>query len=124
SRDLEMIPSDLSDFNLYGGIYRYLNLVYVPALSIDKVFATASVDSQGKAGALNIKARFLNPVNIEASEVSITLADPKGKIVKQHTAKLNAMAEEMELWNTSIKRPALWSTADPALYTLTVSIVS
>ena len=24
SRDLEMIPSDLSDFNLYGGIYRYL----------------------------------------------------------------------------------------------------
>ena len=26
SRDLEMIPSNLSDFNLYGGIYRYLNL--------------------------------------------------------------------------------------------------
>src|SRR5579872_4695305 len=27
SRDLEMMPSDVSDFNLYGGIYRYLNLV-------------------------------------------------------------------------------------------------
>src|SRR5689334_3551253 len=24
SRDLEMIPSSLSDFNIYGGIYRYL----------------------------------------------------------------------------------------------------
>lgn len=32
SRDLEMIPSDLSDFNVYGGIYRYLNLVYTPSL--------------------------------------------------------------------------------------------
>ena len=26
SRDLEMIPSNLSDFNLYGGLYRYVNL--------------------------------------------------------------------------------------------------
>ena len=30
SRDLEMIPSDLADFNLYGGLYRYMNLVYAP----------------------------------------------------------------------------------------------
>src|SRR5690349_14926776 len=25
SRDLEMIPSSLSDFNVYGGLYRYVN---------------------------------------------------------------------------------------------------
>src|SRR5690606_14089879 len=25
SRDLEMIPSDMGDHNLYGGIHRYLN---------------------------------------------------------------------------------------------------
>jgi len=41
SRDLEMIPSDLSDFNVYGGIYRYLNLVYTPALSVEKMFVKA-----------------------------------------------------------------------------------
>ena len=29
SRDLELIPSNLSDFNLYGGIYRYLNFFCV-----------------------------------------------------------------------------------------------
>ena len=34
SRDLEMIPSNLSDFNLYGGLYRYVNLLYVPAISL------------------------------------------------------------------------------------------
>ena len=33
SRDLEMIPSDLSDFNRYGGLYRHVNLVYVPAIA-------------------------------------------------------------------------------------------
>ncbi|MEM6644581.1 MAG: sugar-binding domain-containing protein, partial [Bacteroidota bacterium] len=37
SRDLEMIPSDLSDFNVYGGLYRYLNLVYVPENYIHQV---------------------------------------------------------------------------------------
>ncbi len=37
SRDLEMIPSNLSDFNLYGGLYRYVNLVYVPAISLERV---------------------------------------------------------------------------------------
>lgn len=33
SRDTEMIPSDMSDFNVYGGLYRYVNVVYQPALS-------------------------------------------------------------------------------------------
>lgn len=37
SRDLEMIPSDLSDFNLYGGLYRYLNLVYLPKASFEQI---------------------------------------------------------------------------------------
>ena len=45
SRDLEMIPSDLSDFNVYGGLYRYLNLVYTPKVSIYKIFAASSVDA-------------------------------------------------------------------------------
>ena len=36
-RDAEMIPSDLSDFNVYGGIYRYLNLVYLPEVSFSSL---------------------------------------------------------------------------------------
>src|SRR5690606_41352956 len=39
SRDVEMIPSDLSDFNVYGGLYRYVNLCYVPTLSTRHLFA-------------------------------------------------------------------------------------
>ena len=37
SRDAEMIPSDQSDFNRYGGLYRHVNLVYVPAISLERV---------------------------------------------------------------------------------------
>ncbi|SMB88978.1 glycoside hydrolase family 2 sugar binding [Hymenobacter roseosalivarius DSM 11622] len=50
SRDLEMMPSDLSDFNVYGGLYRYLNLVYVPAVSLERVMVKAEVDPAGKQG--------------------------------------------------------------------------
>jgi beta-galactosidase len=56
SRDLEMIPSDLSDFNVYGGLYRYLNLVYVPEFSASQVFAKATVDADGKNGKLSVAA--------------------------------------------------------------------
>src|SRR5689334_5258719 len=56
SRDLEMIPSNLSDFNLYGGIYRYLNLEYLPAVSLDRLNIQAIVDSMGKEGIINIHA--------------------------------------------------------------------
>jgi beta-galactosidase len=47
TRDLEMIPSSLSDFNVYGGIYRYLNLIYVPSYSIERLFVNAKVDVKG-----------------------------------------------------------------------------
>lgn len=54
TRDLETIPSDMSDFNLYGGIYRPLNLVYVPAYHIDGVRIDAAVDAAGAAGQLTL----------------------------------------------------------------------
>src|SRR5262245_2795456 len=58
SRDLEMIPSGLSDFNIYGGIYRYLNLVYTPPVAIDKLFAKAETDKTGKSATVKVTARF------------------------------------------------------------------
>ncbi len=78
SRDLEMIPSDLSDFNLYGGIYRHLNLVYVPAVSIDKVFAFAETDLKSKTGQVSVKTRFYNPLKRTNAKVEVKLFDPSG----------------------------------------------
>jgi beta-galactosidase len=110
SRDLEMIPSDLSDFNLYGGIYRYLNLIYVPAFSIDKLFAHAEVDSLGKMGNLNIKARFYNPSNVGGATVSVKLIDPLGKVIQQKEKEITDLKGDVVITDFIVKKPQLWST--------------
>jgi beta-galactosidase len=124
SRDLEMIPSDLSDFNLYGGIYRYLNLVYEPALSIDKLFAHAEVDSLGKEGKLTVKARFYNPSNAVVARVSIKLIDPSGKIIQQKEKQINDLNGEIPIAEFTIKKPQLWTIEKPSLYTTETTITS
>lgn len=122
SRDLETIPSQLSDFNVYGGIYRYLNLVYVPALSIDKVFASADVDKAGALGKLNIKARFYNPANATSVTGKIEIADPQGKVISSSAYNLSQMNGDVQIGKFQLKKPQVWSPANPALYTVTVSI--
>jgi beta-galactosidase len=81
SRDLEMMPSDLSDFNVYGGLYRYLNLEYQPAQFAERVVAAATVDAAGRAGQLAVK--LVLPANTPAGPVaaSVRLRDPQGRVV-------------------------------------------
>ncbi|MES2279290.1 MAG: glycoside hydrolase family 2 TIM barrel-domain containing protein [Bacteroidota bacterium] len=124
SRDLESIPSQLSDFNVYGGIYRYLNLVYTPGLYIDKVFASAEVDKAGQLGKLNIKARFNNPANLTSADRKISITDPQGKEIAMSKFSLNPLSGDVELGSFQIKKPQLWSPANPVLYTVTVSVTS
>lgn len=138
SRDLEMIPSSLSDFNIYGGIYRYLNLVYVPQLSVDKIFAKATVDAAGKMGILNVSLRlYQSPGAIQSAEatnatVLFKLIDEKGKIVAKTTKALNyikmdlptGLSNDITCWNVQVKQPHLWSPAKPVLYTLIYEVIS
>ncbi len=123
SRDLEMIPSDLSDFNVYGGIYRYLNLVYVPPLSMEKIFASASVDSLGKMGHLSVKTRFYNPDQIKDGSVKLTLLNPGGKIISETTRKITR-SDSLPIWTVAVKKPDLWSTTQPLQYRLLYEIIS
>ncbi|PWS29186.1 glycoside hydrolase family 2 [Pedobacter yonginense] len=124
SRDLEMIPSDLSDFNVYGGIYRYLNLVYAPALSVDKLFAKAEVDAQGKLGKLNVHAQFYNPKGIDKATIQLQLLDPSGKLLAKSNKKLDALSGNLDLWTFELKKPQLWSTDKPAQYTVQYEVIS
>ncbi|WP_230471178.1 glycoside hydrolase family 2 TIM barrel-domain containing protein [Hymenobacter jejuensis] len=122
SRDLEMIPSDLSDFNVYGGIYRYLNLVYVPALSLERIAAKAEVDKAGKQGQLTIKATFFNPNQLAKAEINVRILDPKGKQVERYQAGVAVKAGEQELHAFRVKKPQLWSPDKPNLYTVQVTV--
>jgi len=124
SRDLETIPSQLSDFNVYGGLYRYLNLVYVPAVSLDKIFASAQTDKEGKQGELQVKARFYNPANSSAADGLIKLIDPQGKVVADKTFQLSSLTGDVSIGSFQLKKPKLWSPAAPALYTIEVSVKS
>jgi beta-galactosidase len=124
SRDLEMIPSDLSDFNVYGGIYRYLNLVYAPSLSVDKMFAKAEVDAQGKLGKLTVKTRLYNPEGVAEATVQLKLVDVTGKIVAKTEKKLNNLTGDIDLWSVEIKKPQLWSTDRPVQYSLQYEVIS
>jgi len=122
SRDLEMIPSNLSDFNLYGGLYRYLDLVYVPSVSLDKIFAQAEVDSLGKQGRINVRTRFYDPLNAAAASVSIKLIDPSGETIQQKQTQLSNLKGDVELASFSVKSPQLWSTEGPILYTVETTV--
>ena len=124
TRNLQRIPSSLSDFNVYGGIYRYLNLVYVPALSVDKLYVKAATDVKGKAGTLELKARFYNPEAKTSATADITITDPSGKVVQKGTAALKDLTGDAVLANYTLKNPVLWSPEKPALYTATVVIHS
>ncbi|OQP67627.1 glycoside hydrolase [Niastella populi] len=130
SRDLEMIPSDLSDFNLYGGIYRYLNLVYQPPVAIDKLFAKAEVDKTGKIGTVQVSARFFSPPPPEGAGITIKLFDPTGKVVHQKDLPPPSGGGpgrgpgDVKLTGFTLKTPQLWSPQTPALYTVEATVTT
>jgi len=123
SRDLEMIPSSLSDFNVYGGIYRYLNLVYHPQLSVDKLFAHATVDATGKLGELAVKVRLAD-ATIRDANVKISVFDPNGKSVAELEKSIRTFKNDSLLWELNIKSPKLWSTELPQQYTVKLTMLN
>ena len=123
SRDLEMIPSDLSDFNLYGGIYRHVNLLYTPEISLEKVWATASVDKKGKEGQVSVKARLLGGQQERNIQINVQLINSQGKIVSSLSKQaISGPAKELELGTLTVKKPALWSPGQPTLYKLVLTV--
>jgi beta-galactosidase len=123
SRDLQMIPSDLSDFNLYGGLYRYLNLVYAPAISMERVHISTAVHESGAS--VSVRARLYNPASLnDALQISVRVVDPAGATVHNFSQSVPAWNDERELISFTIAKPELWSPATPALYRCDVTLRS
>ena len=124
SRDAESIPSDLSDFNRYGGLYRHVSLVYVPAISLERVHVEPKLAADGKAS-VKVRARAGNPGLLkDETELSIVVRDANGKSVHSSTQKLAPWSDEKEIAAFEITTPQLWSPKSPALYTCTVTLKS
>ncbi|RZF58688.1 DUF4982 domain-containing protein [Sphingobacterium corticibacterium] len=123
SRDVEIIPSDLSDFNVYGGLYRYVNLCYVPKLSARYLFAdTKLTDNDGMVA---LRAQLWNPDEVSIADIHTTIKDQSGKIVAQQnkSVQLQTGSEVQMLGDIRVQQPNMWSPNDPYLYTLEVAVI-
>jgi len=123
SRDLERMPSDLSDFSLYGGLYRYVNLVYVPAVSLETVHVRTELPSPIGQAKVAIVGTLYNPSSAtEPLKVFIDVVDAKGTSLHQFTRELKPWQGAIELTSFTIAAPKLWSPADPHLYECRVTL--
>lgn len=122
SRDLEMIPSDLSDFNLYGGLYRYLNLVYLPKASFELIRLEPALSADRKEGTVKVKASFYNPEDIRKANVTVAIYDAEHKQIYSQTVQNILPLGNQLLAEATIKNPALWDVDSPVLYTCELTI--
>jgi beta-galactosidase len=119
SRDLEMIPSNLSDFTVYGGLYRHVNLEFVPAISLERVHVAST------NAAVKVRGRLYNPLGLsDEVEVVVTIRDPDGNRLYTETQKMAPWTGEKEIAATAIPNPRLWSPSSPSLYYCEVSVKS
>src|SRR4030095_11008609 len=122
ARDLEMIPSNLSDFNLYGGLYRYVNLKYVPAISIDRALIDSVVS---KKATVAVNARLYNPSQLKDEvEVSIEILEPSGTRIHSEKQRVVPWEGVRKLTEVAIDDPSLWSPRSPALYQALITLKS
>ena len=123
SRDLERMPSDLSDFSLYGGMYRHVNLVYVPAVSLETVHLKTELPNPQGAAKITVVGTLYNPANATDSvKISVEILDAKGASLHQATRELMPWEGATEITSFTITTPHLWSPADPHLYECRVTL--
>ena len=125
SPDLDRVPSDLSDFCLYGGLYRHVNLVYLPALALDTVHILPTLAADGSAQ-VSVKARLYNPA---ARRLACTrlgrIADAAGRVHPQRDPNRSPRGPASP--NSPafrIATPELWSPETPHLYRCRVTLTT
>jgi beta-galactosidase len=124
SENLERPPSDLSDFSLYGGLYRHVHLAYVPAVSLEAVHIAPS-SPPGAPGSVRVMARLYNPAKFDGNtNISAEIASSGGKVIARCEKTLAAWSDEAEIASCEIASPELWSPAHPNLYTCNVTLTT
>ena len=122
SRDAESIPSDLSDFNLYGGLYRYLNLVYLPAVSVGEISVMPELSDDMRKANIKVYGAFYNPEDVRTADVCVTVKSPDGKVVATGSHQSITPLGRQKLMEVSIDKPQIWDVDNPRSYTCEVSV--
>jgi beta-galactosidase len=123
SRSTETIPSDQSDFNRYGGLYRHVNLVYAPALSLERVLVETRVEPA--SASVSVSARLFNATPLGGDlRIATRVIDPAGKEVHSSEKSLAPWTGAQPIATFAVPTPALWSPKTPNLYTCAVTLQS
>src|SRR5260370_40129837 len=110
------MPSDLSDFRRYGGIYRHVNLVYVHAVSLETMHVRTDLPSPTGPAKIAIVGTLYNPAGATDSfEVSVEVTDAKGSSIHRAKQMLKPWQGAMEITSFTVATPQLWSPAKPPL---------
>jgi beta-galactosidase len=122
SPDLDRMPSDLSDFTLYGGLYRSVHLVYAPAVSIEQLHVHVEA-GKGTPAQIKVDARLYNPTTLTTpTSLTLTLTDPQGKKIHTVTKQQAPWAGTQQLTTFTLPTPDLWHPKTPHLYTCELTL--
>jgi beta-galactosidase len=124
SRRMDTIPSDFSDFSLYGGLYRHVELVSVPAVAIEALHVTVTGAEEARPKA-QVSLRVYSPGHAAAqSNAVVRIADPNGKVVHESTHAVQASGGEVDVVRVELPSAMLWSPTHPQLYTCNVTLTA
>jgi beta-galactosidase len=119
SYNIEVIPSQKSDFIIYGGITRDVWLLTMSKNNIDNIQITTPQVSE-KSATLNILATVKDTNNSNGLTYVAQLTNPKGKIVASQKGAFSGETTSIDFKN--IKNPELWDINKPNLYSVSVSL--
>lgn len=117
SYNIEIIPSQKSDFFIYGGITRDVWLQAMAKNHIDNIKITTPKVSEKSASLVVLVAAK----NTDGFSYSAQLKNPKGKVVATKKGNLSDSATTIVF--NDVKNPELWDINRPNLYTVSVSLL-
>jgi beta-galactosidase len=120
SYNIEIIPSQKSDFIIYGGITRDVWLLTMSKKNIDNLKITTPKVSE-KSATLNLIASVKDLNNPNKFSYIAQLTSPKGKVVATKKGGFSGASTEINF--KEIKNPELWDVKKPNLYSVSVSML-
>jgi beta-galactosidase len=121
--DASRSPSNLSDFCLDGGLYRPVELVYLPSLALDRLEIRQSTEADGPAS-LSILGRLYGAPAAGSAAIQVQVLDPGGALIHDNRLSRAVWQGSELLAKVDIAQPARWSPDHPQLYRCRVTLGS
>lgn len=123
----DVLPTS-TDQNLYGGIYREAELIVTDATAISPLYLGTDGVLVRTARADAAQAEGSVEVHLAAREgtscmLTVGISAPDGRLVSLRKQRIHADGRPVTV-PFSVERPALWSPARPALYTVTAVVAN